>query len=91
MRKKKPSGRLHRGPFTASNFEAALRLDGWQEESHQTGGGHTNWSHPTRPGKVQVDGKWTSVKPGHDPFKGIMVQTGYTKHELLNLLNGSEL
>lgn len=91
MRKKKPSGRVHRGPFTAADFETALRLDGWEPEPNQTGGGHTNWCHPTRPGKVQVDGKWNAVKPGHDPFKGIMRQGGYSKEELLKLLNGTAL
>lgn len=52
---------------------------------------HDNYCHPTRPGKAQVDKKWTSVKPGHYPFRGVMSQTGYTKEELLKLLNGISL
>lgn len=83
-RKKKPSGRLHRGPFTAADFREALTLDGWSEESP---GPHACWVHPTRRGKVQIDGKWTAVKPGHDPFRGVCSQGGYTKAELLQLLN----
>jgi hypothetical protein len=87
MRTRKPSGRPYRGPFTAANFEAAIRLDGWTPEPHQTGGGHVDFCHPTRKGKIQIDYKWTAVKPGHDPFKGVMEQGGYSKRELLELLN----
>jgi hypothetical protein len=87
-RRKKPSGHLHRGPFTARDFEEAVRLDGWEPEKH---GRHPCWRHPTRRGKIQIDRKWTGVKPGHDPFRGVMRQGGYTKDELLRLLNGIPL
>jgi len=76
-----------RGPFTAADLERAIRLDGWEAEQQQTGGSHTNWCHPTRPGKIQIHHKWTGVKPGSDPFKGIMRQGDYSKQELLKLLN----
>lgn len=85
---KKPSGRLHRGPFTASDFHAALRLDGWIPEQATR---HANYCHASRAGKVQVDEKWTGVKPGHDTFRGVMAQAGYSKMELLKLLNGIRL
>lgn len=65
-----------------------MRLDGWQPEAH---GRHPCWRHPTRPGKVQIDEKWTAVKPGHDPFRGVAAQGGYSKAELLKLLNGIPL
>jgi hypothetical protein len=89
-RKKKPSGRLRRGPFTTADFKAAVRLDGWTEEKGGRGD-HTNWCHAKRPGKITIDEAWTSVKPGHDPFRGIMAQGGYSKQELLKLLNGIPL
>lgn len=87
-RRKKPAGRLRRGPFTASDFEAGIKLDGWIPESD---GPHTMWRHPTRPGKISIDGKWTGVRSGHDPFRGVAMQGGYTPKELLQLLNGIPL
>jgi hypothetical protein len=87
-RQRKPSGRLSRGPFTAAEFHAALKLGGW---SRRAGGHHTMYVHTERPGKVQVDEKWTGVKTSHDPFKGVLAQSGYTKTELLRLLNGLPL
>lgn len=87
-RRKKPSGRLRRGPFTASDFEAAVRLDGWVRD---TTGPHSMWSHPDRPGKIVIDRKWTSVRQGHDPFRGVASQGGYTTKELLKLLNAVPL
>lgn len=87
-RKKKPTGKLYRGPFTAEHFTKAVKLDGWDPESP---GPHACWVHPVRPGKIQIDGKWTAVKTSHDPFRGIMTQGGYTKDELLKLLNGIPL
>jgi hypothetical protein len=89
-RRKKPSGRPHRGPFTAADFKAAVKLDGWTQEKGGRGD-HTNWGHETRPGKIQIDESWTSVKPGHDPFRGVAAQGGYTKEQLLKLLNGIPL
>jgi hypothetical protein len=87
-RKRKPSGRLRKGPFTATDFESALKLDGWSRESR---GPHACWVHPTRPGKVQIDRKWTAVRTGHDPFRGVCSQGGYKRAELLRLLNGMPL
>lgn len=87
-RRKKPSGRLRRGPFTASDFETAIKLDGWVSESD---GPHSMWRHPSRPGKITIDGKWTGVRSGHDAFRGIATQGGYTSKELIRLLNGMPL
>lgn len=85
-RSKKPSGRLHRGPFTADDIRRALKLGRWQLEDQTR---HENYCHPTRRGKAQVDDKWDSVKVGSMPWKGLLHQTGYTKQELLLLLNGT--
>lgn len=84
-RKKKPSGRLRRGPFTADDIRKALMLGRWELESQTR---HENYRHPIRPGKAQVDEKWTAVEVGSFPWKGLLQQTGYTKQELLLLLNG---
>lgn len=87
-RTRKPSGRLNRGPFTAEDIRTALSLDGWEPERQTR---HENFHHPTRPGKAQVDEKWTGVKIGSMPWKGLLEQTGYSKSELLALLNGTPL
>ena len=89
-RKKKPSGRLNRGPFTSDDFKNAVRLDGWEQEKGGRGD-HTLWRHPTRRGKITIDESWTSVKTSHDPFRGVKETGGYTKDELLSLLNGIPL
>jgi hypothetical protein len=84
-RKRKPSGRLSSGPWTAADFDRMLRKNGWTVESE---GPHTHYVHAARPGrKVQIDRKWTGVKVGHDPFKGVAEQTGYGRRELKRLLN----
>lgn len=84
-RARKPSGRLSSGPWTAADFGRALRADGWVVESP---GPHTHYVHPAKRGKkVTVDQKWTGVKKGHDPFKGIAAQAGYTPRQLQRLLN----
>lgn len=88
MGKKRKGRDLHRGPFTASDFKRAIKLDGWEPAKP---GDHLNYRHRTRRGKIQIDEKWNSVKPGHSPFRGIMEQGGYTKLELLKLLNGIPL
>lgn len=87
-RKKKPSGRLRGGPFTADDFVRGLKLDGWEKESD---GPHACWVHPSRPGKIQIDRKWTAVKTSHDPFRGVAAQGSYKRRELLRLLNGIPL
>lgn len=87
-RRKKPSGGFRRGPFTASDFETAIKLDGWVPESQ---GPHSMWTHPTRRGKITIDRKWTGVRSGHDAFRGVATQGHYTPKELLRLLNGMPL
>lgn len=48
-RKKKPSGRLIDGPFTADHFDRALKLDGWILAAKLE---HWHYQHPDRPGKA---------------------------------------
>jgi predicted RNA binding protein YcfA (HicA-like mRNA interferase family) len=84
-RMKKPSGRLSSGPWTAADFDRALRSGGWEIESR---GPHNHYVHPDRPGrKIQIDQKWTGVKVGHDAFKGVAEQSGYGRGELKRLMN----
>ena len=87
-RQGKKGPRLHRGPFTAGDLKKAIKLDGWEPVKS---GDHLNYKHPSRRGKIQIDDKWTAVKPGHYTFKGICTQGGYQKKELLQLLNGIPL
>lgn len=83
-KKRRRSGQLYRGPFVSADFRKALESDGWVRAK---GGKHPNYTHPTRRGKAQVPNNWTAVKPGHDPWKNLCRQTGYTGKELLELLN----
>jgi hypothetical protein len=87
--RRKKSRQLHRGPFGFADFEAAIKLDGWIGPIK--GRRHPCYRHPTRKGTVQLDKKWTAIKPGHDGFRGVLQQGGYTKSELLRLLNGYRL
>ncbi len=91
MRKKKKSGQLPRGPFTFKDLEAAIRLDGWKREPHQTGGGHITYNNPDRDGKITLDVNWDSVKVGHRPWHGVCEQGGYSKKDLQILLDGRPL
>jgi hypothetical protein len=90
MAKKRHSDRparlnLNRGPFTGDEIAKALMREGYAREP---GGRHPCYSHPKRPGKVQVSFKWTGVKAGSDIFNSLVRQTGYSKDGLLRLLNG---
>lgn len=71
-------------PLKSADFARMLRYDGWLEVE---AGRHPNWKHPTRPGtgKVQLPNNWTGVKTSHDTFKGILVQTGWTKRRAIQL------
>lgn len=83
-RKRKPSGRLSTGPWTFFDIERAIKSVGWYEVKH---GDHPNYRHPEKPGKVQLDKKWTGVKKGHLVFRGVASQAGLTQKELQRLLN----
>jgi predicted RNA binding protein YcfA (HicA-like mRNA interferase family) len=69
-------------PLKSADFERMLRHDGWVEAK---GGRHPNWEHPEKPGKAQLPENWTGVKTGHDTFKGILRQTGWSKDEAIAL------
>jgi len=86
-KRRKHHGKPNRGPFSSKDFERALLADGWYTAQ---GGKHPCFRHPTRPGKAQVPSNWTAVKVGHDAFRGLLVQTGYAKDELLRLLGGQQ-
>lgn len=83
-RKKKPSGRMSRGPWDASHIRKALFADGWVAYEP---GPHSTLKHPDRPGKITVDQKWTGVKKGHDAWRHMVAVGGYTDKQLLELLN----
>lgn len=84
-RKPKPGGRLNKGPFTASDFERALGLDGWERIKGKTR--HPAFKHPAKPGKVNYGTNWSGVMYGHQTFEGVAAQAGLTKRQLLQLLN----
>jgi len=83
-RKKKPSGRLTKGPWTFDDIRIAIEKQGYVREE---AAGHPQWRHTTRAGKVSLDEKWTGVKKGQVVFKSLARQTGYGEEGLLRLLN----
>ena len=83
-RTKKPSGRDSHGPFTFADLERAIQSDGWSLEGH---GDHPNYTHATKPGKVQLDKKWTGVKKGSVVFRSVARQAGLSERGLIKLLN----
>lgn len=84
-RKKKPSGKLSTGPWTFDDLRKILEAEGYVRRE---GAGHPHWEHPSRPGKVSLDEKWTGVKCGSLVFNSVGRQSGYGKKGLQRLLNG---
>jgi len=76
---------LRRGPFDFNDLHQAIKKDGWEEARH---GNHPNYKHPKKPGKVQLDKKWTSIRANDLMFRSVARQAGLTTKELLRLLNG---
>ena len=84
-RKRKPSGRLNAGPFTAAQVKAALKLLGGVE---RPGGGHQKvYEHPIKGWKVPVSESWTGLRKSCPILKGIARTTGVRDKDLLELLN----
>lgn len=88
-KKKKKRGlkkgpQLHRGPFAFKDLHRAIKKDGWEEAKH---GNHPNYKHPTKPGKVQLDKKWTGIRANDTMFRSVARQAGLSAKELLRLLN----
>lgn len=77
-------GQLKRGPFTANDVRRVLERDGWTKRA---GGNHEAWEHPTKPGKFMVSGKWTNLRAGDKVLAGMCRTCGFSKKELLILLN----
>ena len=84
-KKKKKSPRLHRGPFTYADLRQAIKLDGWEPAKNKK---HLNFEHPTKPGKVSLDEKWTGIRASDLMFRSVARQAGLSNEELLLLLNG---
>lgn len=83
-RKKKPSGKPKRGPFTTKDVKAALERDGW---APRVGGNHQSvWEHPTKRGKIPVSEAWTGLRAGCPILKGLARTMGLADAALLSLL-----
>lgn len=76
---------LNRGPFEFKDLDRAIKRNGWLEAKH---GGHPNYKHPTKRGKVQLDKKWTGIRANDMMFRSVARQAGLSNKELLRLLNG---
>jgi hypothetical protein len=86
VRKRKPSGVVNRGPFSASDIKAALLRAGAVE---RVGGNHQKvYVHPELGWKVPVSEAWTSVRKGDPIFNGMVRTTGLSAAQLLEHLNG---
>jgi predicted RNA binding protein YcfA (HicA-like mRNA interferase family) len=69
-------------PLTADDFIRVLHALGYDQVK---GTKHLAFEHPTRPGKVNIDAKWTGVKVGHITFKGVLAQMRITRAEFERL------
>lgn len=83
--RRKKGQELSRGPFNHRELERELRRVGYEATKP---GDHLNFKHPDRPGKVQLDAKWTGVKVGGWVWRSLCRQTGYSKKELQMIVNG---
>lgn len=83
--KMKRGPQLNRGPFTCNDLERAIRRDGWEPGRSRK---HLNFVHPTKPGKVSLDAKWTGIRANDTMFRSVARQAGLDKKDLLLLLNG---
>lgn len=81
----KPSGHLNRGPWTGAHCLRAFEHDSWA--IHAQEGSHVQLKHPTRPGKITLVVAWTAITAGGDVWRGWMQQGGYSKRELLAIMN----
>jgi len=87
-RKPKPSGKVNRGPFAASDVAKALQRAGAVK---QPGGGHQAvYKHPTQGWKVPISSSWTGLRAGCPILNGITRTTGIPRKQLLRLLNGRD-
>jgi predicted RNA binding protein YcfA (HicA-like mRNA interferase family) len=84
-RKKKPSGRLNKGPFGFADLDRAVRADGWIRIKGKTR--HPSYEHPHKLGKVNISIGWSDVMYHHETFASVASQAGLTKKQLLKLLN----
>lgn len=82
---KKKGPQLHRGPFTCADLKQAIKLDDWEPAKNKK---HLNYEHPTKPGKVSLDHKWTGIRANDTMFRSIARQAGLSTKDLLLLLNG---
>lgn len=83
-RQKKGKG-LSRGPWTATHIRKQFARMGYVPAKH---GRHPNYQHPDRPGKIQIPDNWDAVKASHWTFKGLCNQSGYSKTDVIRILNG---
>lgn len=69
--------------LSADDFVRVLLAAGWQPVE---GTKHLAFEHPTKLGKVNVDAKWTSVKPGSWVFRSVVYeQAGMTRKDFEEL------
>lgn len=83
--RRKKGQELSRGPFSHREIERELRRVGYEPVK---AGAHLNFKHPDRPGKVQLDAKWTEIKVGGWVWRYLCRQSGYSKKELQRVVNG---
>lgn len=68
-------------PLKTDDFKRVLRAVGYVQVD---GTKHLAYEHPTRPGKVSLDEKWTGVKVGSWVFRSVVhEQMGMSTEEFL--------
>lgn len=66
----------------AADLERVVRADGWVSVK---GTKHLAFEHPTKPGKVNIDEKWTNVKVGSWTFRWVLQHAGLSRKEFERL------
>lgn len=86
-RKRKPSGKLWRGPFTFDHLRQVVEEAGFERcTGEKAGTNHSTWEHPETGEKVPLSDKWDGVKKGHAPFNSVADRMGISGRELLKRL-----
>jgi predicted RNA binding protein YcfA (HicA-like mRNA interferase family) len=84
-RKRKPSGRLNKGPWSPDYVIRAIEADGWRRVAPPP---HSQFEHPNRRGKITVDANWKNgVKASDDVFGFMAAQGDYSKRDFIALMN----
>jgi predicted RNA binding protein YcfA (HicA-like mRNA interferase family) len=68
--------------LTAKDLVRVVLADGW---FRVPGTKHLAFKHPMKPGKVNIDEKWTAIRAGDRFFRSVLRQASLTRREFEDL------